>query len=132
MSDNPIIRIYFVWNAEKSLKGAVLGMIEIMRGIDSCSLCDITYNGLTPKPEWINYKAQLTNLHELEIVEYYRNKLPDRLADFIRDNFPVIVGERADGTLLRLLSPSAIDECAGDLGQFMDILDAELEYQATD
>ncbi|WP_306251695.1 hypothetical protein [Parvularcula sp. IMCC14364] len=132
MSEHPITKIYFVWNADKSLKGAVLGMIEVMRGIDSCSLCDITYNGLTPKPEWINYKAKLESQHQVDITEYYRNKLPDTLAGFIRGKFPAIIGERADGALLRLLSPSAIDECAGDLDQFMEVLDAELDYQATE
>ena len=119
MSDR---EIYFIWNAEKNLKGKFLGLWDMIRGIHSCTLCGIAYDGRTPKSKWDAYKAELKSSHNITAIEYYKNKLPDGFEQLIKDDFPSVIGLDSDKNLSMLLSGQTISQCKGDIEKFIMLL----------
>ena len=115
--------LYFIWNAERNLKGALLGLYDIIKGIHSCSLCEIAYDCRKPKAKWDSYKAGLKSNHNITTIEYYKNQLPEEFETIIKNDFPSVVGRDSNQTLSILLGGKTITQCHGDINQFITLLD---------
>ena len=115
--------VYFIWNAERNLKGAFLGLYDLIKGIHSCSLCEIAYDGRKPKARWDSYKAELKSNHNIKAIEYYKNQLPEEVESIIKNEFPSVIGRDLDQTLTVLLDGKTISQYQGDIGKFIALLD---------
>ena len=112
-----IERLYLVWNAELSLTGGLAYVAGRLRGKDECALCEITYNGLTEKPEFKQCKRDIG----LPFEGVYRNRMDAEQAAVAADDFPCVLGKKPTG-LVKLLGRTEIESCAGDLDLFADRL----------
>lgn len=113
--------LYFIWNADWSLGGAVQAAADFVRGVESCALCDIAYSGVKEKGAWKDCKASIP----VPIETLFRNELAARLEAAAGDAFPVVLAERG-GTLERIMSPADIEACKGDVDAFKAALTAAL------
>lgn len=114
--------IYFIWDAEKTIKGRIIDLIDGIKNTHSCSLCCIAYGRLRPKPKWISYKAELKSKHKVLPVQYYINQLPDELAKIVNNDFPSVVGLDPDKNLSILMDGKTIKQCGGDLDKFIAMM----------
>ena len=115
--------LYFIWNAERNLKGVFLALYDIIKGIHTCTLCVIAYDGRKPKAKWDSYKAGLKSNHNITTIEYYKNQLPEEFETIIKNDFPSVVGRDSNQTLSILLGGKTITQCHGDINQFITLLD---------
>lgn len=115
--------LYFVWNADWSIGGALQATADFIRGVESCALCEIAYAGVKEKSGWKDCKASIP----VPIETLCRNQLDDRLRAAAGDAFPVVLAERGDRVDV-IMGPDAIEACQGDVEAFK----AALERAASD
>jgi len=109
--------LYFVWNADWSIKGALQAATDFVRGVESCALCDIAYDGARKKTAWKECHASIP----VPIETVYRNKLDDRLAVVAGDEFPVVLAT-IGGNPFKLLDKSEIESCNASVDAFKALL----------
>lgn len=112
-----IERIYYVWNADFSVKGALKAAADFVRGVEECALCEIAYSGVRQKPEWKQCQESL----DVPIEAMCRNQLDDRLAEAADGEFPVVLAE-VGGRVVKLMGSERIASCQGDVGRFKQAL----------
>lgn len=112
-----IERLYLVWNAELSLMGGLAYVANRLRGVDDCALCELTYNGLTEKPQFKQCKQDIG----LPFEGVYRNRMDSEQAAVAGDDFPCVLAKTPKG-LIKLLGRNEIESCDGDLDRFTDLL----------
>lgn len=112
-----IERLYLVWNAELSLAGGLAYVANRLRGKDECALCELTYGGITEKPEFKQCKRDIG----LPFEGVYRNRLDSDQAAVAADDFPCVLAKTSTG-LVKLLGRTEIETCNGDLDLFADRL----------
>ena len=112
-----IERLYLVWNAELSFTCGLAYVASRLRGMDECALCEITYDGLTEKPEFKQCKQDIG----LPFEGVYRNRMDAEQAARAAGDFPCVLARTPTG-LVKLLGGAEIESCAGDLDLFSDRL----------
>ena len=112
-----IERLYLVWNAELSLTGGLAYVANRLRGKEECALCELTYDGLTEKPEFKQCQRDIG----LPFEGVYRNRMDAEQAAAPDDDFPCVLAKTPTG-LVKLLGSSEIESCSGDLDIFADRL----------
>lgn len=121
-----ISTLYFVWNADWSLAGAVRAASDFVRGVESCALCEIVYDGVREKREWKACKSSIP----VPIETMCRNKLPEPHSRAAGNEFPVVLA-MIDGECVNLLGKSEIESCRGDVDKFKGLLLSKLGGDAT-
>lgn len=114
-------KLYFVWNADWSLAGAVQAIQEWLTQTSTCTLCDIAYAGIRPKAEWRRCQAAIP----VPVETLCRNQLSPALQAASGDGFPVVIAQTSQG-LMRVLGQEAIAACEGDVERFRVALEAAL------
>lgn len=112
-----IERLYYVWNADFSVKGAFKAAADFVRGVEDCALCEIAYNGIRQKPEWKQCQESLS----VPIEALCRNQLDDRLVEAANGEFPIVLAE-VNGRIVKLMGAEQITRCQGDVGRFKEAL----------
>ncbi|MGB0437487.1 MAG: hypothetical protein ACPGIJ_11020 [Mycobacterium sp.] len=112
-----IERLYLIWNAELSLTGGLAYVANRLRGKDECALCELTYAGITEKPEFKQCKQDIG----LPFEGVYRNRMDVEQAAVAADDFPCVLARTPTG-LIKLLGRAEIETCDGDLDLFADRL----------
>ncbi len=112
-----IERLYLAWNAELSLTGGLAYVANRLRGKDECALCELTYDGISEKPEFKQCKRDIG----LPFEGVYRNRMDSEQAAAAADDFPCVLARTSTG-LVKLLSRTEIESCNGDLDLFTDRL----------
>lgn len=116
-----IERIYFVWNADFSLKGGIQALSDVLQQQHSCTLCDIAYHRITQKSGWKAYKKSLG----IPYQEPCRNQLNSALIEAAHGKFPAVLAKTSTGAIV-LLDSESIDSCDGSLEQFKVKLNLKL------
>lgn len=123
-----IERIYFVWNADFSLKGGIRALSDVLQQQHSCSLCEIAYHTITQKSGWKAYKKSLG----VPCQEPCRNQLNRALVAAAGGKFPAVLAKTTDNAVV-LLNNDDIDSCDGSLEKFKIKLDSKLaQYELTE
>ncbi|NEO83174.1 MAG: hypothetical protein F6J87_02770 [Spirulina sp. SIO3F2] len=114
-------KLYFVWNADWSLAGAMQAIQEWLTQTSTCALCEIAYAGIRPKAEWQQCQAAIP----VPVEILCRNQLSPALQAASGDAFPVVIAQTAQGLIL-VLEREAIAACEGDVERFRVALEAAL------
>lgn len=110
--------LYFVWNSDWSIGGVLKAAADFVRGVESCSLCEIAYSGVREKSEWKECKAAIP----VPLVVLFRNRLDDRLAAVAGDAFPVVLAEVGQRIVIAM-DAASIEACRGDVATFKAALE---------
>ena len=116
-----IDQLYFIWNADWSIRGAIDAARDFVKGVESCALCEIAYSGVVQKSEWKECNASIP----APVTILYKNKVPEPLLRVADGMFPVVIVE-TDGTLRRLLEKDDIEACQGSVNAFKTILEQKI------
>ncbi len=108
-SEKQIDAIVLVYNADWSLRGGAEYLLELVRGSESCALCDITHKTVFTKPQWKACSADLGAPVEL----LYRNQLDRELKEIIQDDYPAVVARMRQG-YVKLLGREELEACDGE------------------
>ena len=100
-----IERLYYVWNADFSVKGAVKAAADFIRGVEECALCEIAYDGIRQKPTWKQCQESLP----VPIETRCRNQLDEPLAHAAGGEYPVVLA-LVNGRIIKLLGSSDIEQ----------------------
>ena len=118
MSNNSIITIYCVYNAESSITGELKYLLlKYFYGF-KCSMCEITHNNFSEKKEWRDRISQLS--YNIEAV--HLNDQPDDLYQFSNGKAPCVVGKNSKGFKF-IFTSDELNSFRGDLQQFFKKLD---------
>jgi hypothetical protein len=127
MSDNKVVRLVGVYNADGSIRGELAYLFGRRFGKVHCSLCDITHGSFRQKSEWKSLKVQLP----IPFDTYHRDDLPTELQAAAGTSYPVILAENNKGYRL-LLDPEAIDSCQGSPTELIRKLEDSLGRPLTE
>ena len=121
-----------VYDADGTLRGEVAYWIGARLGRRHCSLCEITHGTFRRRPEWDTCRAGLP----VRFDAYHRDDQPDAVRVAAAGQYPVVVGETADGDAVVLLGPTELDACAGSGEQLVAaieraVADAGLDWQSS-
>ena len=109
MSDETIIRLIGVYDADGTLRGELSYWVGARLGSVHCALCDITHGSLREKPEWRRCRAEFA----VPFDTYHRNDQPDAVRSALDDLVPVVAAETSSGIVV-LLGPTQLDDLDGD------------------
>lgn len=112
-----IERIFLVWNADLSLRGALSYVAQQLSGSEECALCALTYDGLNEKREWKACKRDAG----VPFEGVYKNRLTADQRAVVGDDIPCVLAHGPSG-LIKLLGREAIESAAGDLDRFVELL----------
>ena len=119
-----IVRLIGVYNADGGIVGEVRYVIGHLLGTAECALCDITHSPIRRKPQW---DAMVKGL-EVPFSVLHRNEVGDELSQRMEGiALPCVVGERANGDIIALMSPDVLAECGGSVEAFAAALRERLE-----
>lgn len=103
-----IVRLVGVYDADSTLRGEVTYWIGARLGRAHCSLCDITHGRARERRDWKVCRAGLP----VQFDMYHRDDQPDAIRVALDGIVPAVVAETASSVVV-LLGPEALDECAG-------------------
>ena len=105
-----------VYDADGTLMGEVRYWIGARLGRTHCALCDITHGTFAERTDWRQCRDQLG----VDFRTFHRNDAP---ADVLEaGGEPAFVVARTDHGLVRLMGPSELAACGGDVEQFREAL----------
>lgn len=110
-----------VYDADGTLGGEIRYWLGARIGLAHCSLCDVTHGLFTERSEWRDWRASLDVPFEL----FHRDDMPTDVA-MATSVLPVVVARTAEG-IETLLGATELDQCEGDLRQFVDALRAAVD-----
>lgn len=111
----PIVEAVGVYNADGGVLGELAYVVGHLLGRAECSLCDATHGGLRRRPEWDAMAAGLPV--PVRLVHRNETTAAERAAAE-RSGLPVVLGARADGSLVTLVAP---DRLAAAHGSVQDV-----------
>lgn len=114
--------LYFIWNADWSIGGALQAGRDFVRGVESCALCDIAYQGVRQKSDWKACKAEIS----VPIQTLYKNQAEPELINAAQNRFPVVIAQSSAG-LVKLLDKEEIEACHGDVQSFKQKLTRSMD-----
>lgn len=129
-SQPPVVRrLVGVYDADGTLRGEVAYFVGARLGRAHCSLCDITHGLVRRRADW----QQLCGELGVPFDTFHRDDQPDEVRRATGGRVPVVVAitsdeasTGADGRVVVLLDPEALDRCAGSVDRFADALTAAL------
>ena len=116
-----LVELAMVYDADAGVVGELRYFFGKLAG-RHCGLCDITHGTLRPKPAFEDLRYSMG----MPVQIWHRNEQPADVAEFTASRTPIVVGRRADGTLVELLAAAALDGCEGDVERFAVKLDRAL------
>lgn len=118
-SNNKIIELFGVYDADATLVGEVSYWIGARLGIRHCSLCDITHSLFREKSQWRDCVVRLQKYHSVLFSAFHRDDQPDEVRAVINGAYPAVVARNADGAMTLFLSADQIIECGSDPENFL-------------
>ena len=109
--------IVLVYNADWSLRGGVEYLGELLRGTNSCALCDITHTTVFEKSRWKSCSANLG----VPVEVLYRNQLDAGLTEAVNGDYPAVLA-RTDQGYVKLLGRAQLESCDKDPEKLFDLL----------
>ena len=100
--------LILVYNADSGKWNAVVDSAKKVLQIEGCTLCTITHGITGERAQWKDCRAELG----VHVQAYHKNEVPENLRPVVADNFPCILAQYGEETIL-LLTPEAMQECTG-------------------
>ena len=111
----PITEVIGVYHADGGPIGEARYVIGKLLGTAHCALCDVTHSPVRRKPAW---NAMVKRLG-LRVTLLHLNEMPDDVAGLVRaTGTPVVLGRRADGSLIELLAPDDLEQQRSSVAVF--------------
>jgi hypothetical protein len=117
-----VVRLVGVYNAEGTVLGEVSYWIGARFGRAHCSLCDITHGVFTERADWRACRATLP----LPFVTFHLDDQPPSVRAALQGAAPAVVAELADGAVVLLLGPAALDACAASPARLVEAIEHAL------
>lgn len=102
--------LVLIYNANSGKWSAVLDSAQKILKIEDCTLCAITHGVLGEKTQWKECRAELG----VHVQAYHKDAVPENLKPIVGDNFPCILAQYGEETIL-LLTPEEMKECKGGI-----------------
>ncbi|MFM8305237.1 MAG: hypothetical protein ACKOA9_13240 [Actinomycetota bacterium] len=106
-----IRRLVGVYDADHTLRGELAYWVGARLGRAHCALCDVSHGRVRRKREWDEFRATLP----VPFDTFHRDDQPAGTRAL--GPVPVVAAE-TDRTLVVLLDPAALEECAGSVERF--------------
>jgi hypothetical protein len=113
-----VTRLVGVYHADGDLRGELTYWIKARFGAAHCALCDITHGTFGRKGDWVTCEQGLG----VEFTTFHLNDRPGDVAAASEGATPCVLAETAAGTLVMLVGPGELEECAGDPERLMDAI----------
>ncbi len=104
-----IRRLIFLYNADSGRLNALVDSAKKLLMINGCSLCAITHGLAGEKREWKECKEEIG----VPVDYVHRDEVTPALRDVVRERYPSVVAEAADGSLVLLLDAEVLDRAKG-------------------
>lgn len=112
MSNTPIKRLLFIFDADSGKWGAFVDSAKKLLMLKGCALCTITHGLAGEKAEWSNCKEELG----APIDYLHRDELDNTLKQLVGENLPCIVAMIPTGYIM-LVKPDVLDRCKGSVSE---------------
>jgi hypothetical protein len=111
----PVTAYVGVYDADGGPVGEVRYVVGHLLGRLHCGLCDVTHSPLRRRPAWDAMVGRLGVPFEL----LHRNELAGDVTAAVRSSgLPVVLGRRADGSLVPVLGAVELDGLHGSVDAF--------------
>ena len=121
MSDNKILTIYCIYNANGSLSGEIEYFFKKYFYGLKCSMCEITHNFISEKKDWRNKLSQT----KINLKTVHLDEQNNDLYKFSYGNTPCVVGKSKRGFKL-IFSDKDLDNFDGDVELFFKSLENKI------
>ena len=118
-SDQRIVRLVGVYNADGTRRGEVAYWFGARLGRAHCELCDITHGRVRQRSEWKARRASLA----VPFDTYHRDEQPEELAAATNGELPVVLAETVGG-YVTLLARDELSDCGGSVEQLMRAIES--------
>jgi hypothetical protein len=112
-----VVRLIGVYDADHTMRGELRYWVGARLGRAHCALCDVTHGVLRARRTWKEYRAGLP----VPFDTYHRDDQPH--ATRALGSAPFVAAETTTG-LEMLLTPDALDACAGSLDALVSAIEA--------
>lgn len=117
-----IDRVILVFDADSGVLATLVDVVKKLSGREDCSLCELTYSALGPRPTWRACVARLP----VVVEERHRDQIPPEWG-LSRGMLPCVLGQSGEQRPTVLVSREALAACGGRLEALEDKLRAALE-----
>lgn len=113
-----VTRLVGVYHADGDLRGELTYWIKARFGAAHCALCDITHGTFRRRSDWTACEQRLG----VEFTTFHLNDRPSDVAATSEGATPCVLAGTADGTLVMLVGPAELEQCAGDPERLMEAI----------